>query len=39
VRITPELRYARWGSDATILGFVTYPSNLNQTEFLLGLSF
>ncbi|MBZ5611613.1 MAG: PorT family protein [Acidobacteriia bacterium] len=39
VRFTPELRYSRWGQDATVLGFVTYPSNLNQTEFLLGLSF
>jgi Outer membrane protein beta-barrel domain len=39
VRVTPELRYSRWGSDATVLGFVTYPSNLNQTEFLIGLSF
>jgi hypothetical protein len=39
VRVTPELRYSRWGSDANVLGFVTFPSNLNQTEFLIGLSF
>ncbi len=39
VRITPELRYSRWGSDSTprIANFA--PSNQNQGEFLLGLSF
>ena|SRR5690349_4853964 len=39
VRITPELRYSRWGSDSTprIANFA--PSNQNQGEFLIGLSF
>ena len=39
VRITPELRYSRWGGDATIPGFLAAPSQLNQAEFLIGLSF
>ena len=39
VRITPELRYSRWGSDSTpSLPFIS-PSKQNQAEFLIGLSF
>jgi hypothetical protein len=41
VRIAPELRYSHWGSDsASALVNVTLPpSNKNQVEFLIGLSF
>ncbi len=40
IRIEPELRYTRWGSDASIAaaqGFA--PSNLNQAQFLIGITF
>jgi hypothetical protein len=39
VRITPELRYSRWGGDARVQFFNAPPSQLNQAEFLLGISF
>jgi Outer membrane protein beta-barrel domain len=39
LRISPELRYSRWGSDATVTSFLAAPSDLNQAEFLIGLSF
>jgi hypothetical protein len=41
LRIAPELRYSRWGSDtASSLRNVSLPpSNQNQAEFLIGLSF
>lgn len=41
VRIGPELRHSRWGSDsASALANVSLPpSNQNQVEFLIGLSF
>ena len=44
VRITPELRYSRWGSDsaptaAKFVGLPYVPSKQNQAEFLIGLSF
>ncbi|HEX4594948.1 MAG TPA: outer membrane beta-barrel protein [Bryobacteraceae bacterium] len=39
VKITPELRFSRFGGDATIRGFIAPPSNQNQAEFLIGLSF
>ncbi len=40
VRISPEIRYSRWGSDATPINTVgSAPSNVNQAEFLVGLSF
>lgn len=42
VRITPEIRYSRWGGDAAAAalgGVVAAHSNLNQAEFLVGLSF
>jgi hypothetical protein len=38
VRITPELRYSRWGGDAATT-FTVPPSQLNQAEILLGISF
>jgi hypothetical protein len=39
VTVTPELRYTRWGSDTTPRGVIVYPSNQNQGQFLIGLSF
>lgn len=41
VRIAPELRYTRWGSDAAPTpgqGFLA-PSQVNQAAFLVGFSF
>lgn len=39
IRITPEIRFSRWGSDAARSLVASPPSNLNQAEFLIGLSF
>ncbi|HUA18872.1 MAG TPA: outer membrane beta-barrel protein [Bryobacteraceae bacterium] len=40
VHVAPEIRYSRWGGDAAgVPGVFTPPSNLNQAEFLIGLSF
>jgi hypothetical protein len=39
VKITPELRYSRWGGDAHVQFFNAPPSQLNQAEFLIGISF
>jgi hypothetical protein len=41
VRIAPELRYSHWGSDAAsaLVNVSLPPSNKNQVEFLIGLSF
>jgi hypothetical protein len=41
VRIGPELRYSHWGSDSAspALNVTLPPSNKNQVEFLVGLSF
>lgn len=41
VRITPELRYSHWGSDSAspLRNISLPPSNQNQAEFLIGLSF
>ena len=40
LRIMPELRYSRWGHDATVVSAVTaFPSNVNQAEFLIGIGF
>jgi outer membrane protein with beta-barrel domain len=38
VRLSPELRYSRWGGDAATT-FSVPPSQLNQAEFLIGISF
>jgi hypothetical protein len=38
LRVSPEIRYSRWGKDATV-DFLAAPSNINQAEFLVGLSF
>ena len=39
LRITPELRYSRWGGDAHVQFLNAPPSQLNQAEFLIGISF
>jgi len=39
VRVTPELRYTRWGSDTVNPAIPYAPSNQNQAQFLLGISF
>ncbi|HYL75480.1 MAG TPA: outer membrane beta-barrel protein [Bryobacteraceae bacterium] len=40
LKLTPEIRYSRWGSDATASPvFNIVPSKQNQAEFLIGLSF
>jgi len=39
LRIMPELRYERWGHDATVTALTTFPSNVNQAEFLIGIGF
>jgi hypothetical protein len=41
LRVGPEIRYTRWGSDAAPPPGVPFfpPSQANQAEFLVGLSF
>jgi opacity protein-like surface antigen len=40
LRIEPELRYTRWGSDASIAAVQGFaPSNINQAQFLIGITF
>lgn len=41
VRIAPELRFSHWGHDSAsaLRGVSLPPSNQNQAEFLIGLSF
>jgi len=41
VKISPEIRYSRWGADSANpqLNVSLPPSNRNQAEFLIGLSF
>jgi hypothetical protein len=41
LRIAPEIRFSRWGSDAQPLTGVTFfpPSKRDQAEFLVGFSF
>jgi hypothetical protein len=41
VRIGPELRFSRWGHDSAspLRNISLPPSNQNQAEFLIGLSF
>jgi hypothetical protein len=39
VRVTPEIRYSRWAGDAPLTSVFPSPSNLNQAEFLVGVSF
>jgi len=39
LRVSPEIRYTRWGQDAAVNSFPGAISNVNQAEFLVGLSF
>jgi hypothetical protein len=40
IRIEPELRYTRWGADAAAqIANGSPPSNINQAQFLVGLTF
>ena len=39
LRVSPEIRYSRWAGDQPVTSFQAAPSNLNQAEFLVGLSF
>jgi hypothetical protein len=39
IRLGPELRYTRWGSDAGGTVQSLFSSNPNQAEFLVGISF
>lgn len=39
LRIMPELRYERWGSDSATAAITAFASNLNQAEFLIGIGF
>jgi len=41
LRIAPEVRYTRWGSDTkpTVGNVISVASNSNQGEFLVGISF
>jgi hypothetical protein len=39
VRISPEVRFSRWGGDSASRPRLLPPSNGNQAEFLIGLSF
>lgn len=39
LRIAPELRYTRWGSDPKSAGNIAPLSGQNQGEFLVGFSF
>lgn len=48
IRVEPEFRYTRWGSDPTVTGQTASgaviipspaPSNVNQAQFLLGIAF
>ncbi|HLH37583.1 MAG TPA: outer membrane beta-barrel protein [Bryobacteraceae bacterium] len=38
LRIEPDIRYTRWGSDSPSLAAVA-PSNVNQASFLVGIAF
>jgi hypothetical protein len=42
IRLSPELRYTRWGSEAFSVqsaGTTLFNANQNQAEFLVGISF
>ena len=39
LKLSPEIRFSRWGSDASRSFINAPPSNLSQAEFLIGLSF
>jgi hypothetical protein len=39
LRISPEIRYTRWGSDAFVGPRDLFNSNPNQADFMLGITF
>jgi hypothetical protein len=39
LKVAPQIRFTRWGSDKAQLLFAAPLTNLNQAEFLVGLSF
>lgn len=39
LRITPELRFTRWGSDHNVPRTLPFQSDQNQAEFLAGFTF
>lgn len=39
LRVSPEIRYSRWAKDQPTTSFQPAASNVNQAEFLIGLSF
>jgi len=39
IRIAPELRYTHWGADYNVPASGAIPSNQNQAELLVGVSF
>jgi hypothetical protein len=39
IRVTPELRFTRWGSDHNVSTLLPLQSAQNQAEFLAGFSF
>jgi len=40
LRIEPDIRYTRWGSDmASAIAVGATPSNVNQVAFLIGIAF
>ncbi|MBI4454276.1 MAG: PorT family protein [Acidobacteria bacterium] len=39
IRLSPEIRYTRWGSTNFEIPSGIFGSNLNQAEFLLGITF
>jgi hypothetical protein len=39
LRISPEIRYTRWGADAVPRAYLAPPSKQDQAEFLVGFSF
>jgi hypothetical protein len=41
LKITPEIRYTRWGTTQfnSVISGGTLRSNVNQAEFLVGITF
>lgn len=39
IHIMPEIRYTRWGSTQVNDQVALVQSNLNQAEFMLGITF
>ena len=39
IKVTPQIRFTRWGSDSPASIFAAPQTNANQAEFLVGFSF